>query len=181
MTLTIVVLALSPFFGLVMCMVSHVLVSRLRPALPRHHGIALSVLGGGSLVVLLLAGAWPEPAMRAAGPSGLSLTWVLTYLLLAYCYVIGFFNLGESARRIRLLIELHGAGSRGLTREEILASYNARMIVEVRLLRLVSGGQIVERLGRYVIRRGLMLRAAKLLALLKLILLGARNESDFRR
>ena len=78
----------------------------------------------------------------------------LTYLSLAYFYVFGFYNLGESARRIRLLIELRSAGDRGMTLDEILAVYNARMIVEARLQRLLSGGQVVEREGRYFFSGG---------------------------
>ena len=106
--------------------------------------------------------------------------WVLAYLFLAYCYIIGFFNLGESARRIRLLIELHGAGKRGMTLDEILAAYNARMIVEARLGRLLTGGQILERGGRYVSKRSPMLYIAKMLVLLKILFLGVRSELGAR-
>ena len=88
-------------------------------------------------------------------------------------YVFGFFNLSESARRIRLLIELDAAGPRGLTLTETLAAYNAAMIVEARLARLVTGGQIEERAGRYVIKRRTALVVARGLGLVKLLFLGA--------
>lgn len=136
----------------------------------RLSGIGLSVVGG--LIVVL--GISPASGWDTTG------VWLLTYLFLAYCYVIGFFNLGESARRIRLLIELHGAGARGMTLDEILAAYNARMIVEARLGRLLTGGQISERGGRYHSKRSAMLYVAKLLVLLKILLLGARSEFGAR-
>jgi hypothetical protein len=113
------------------------------------------------------------PAVDAWGSAAASLA---AYVAFAYCYVIGFFNIGESARRIRLLIELSGAGPRGLTVPEILAVYNARMVLDARLYRLSVSGQIAERDGRYVLARRAMLRAAKALVLLKILLLRRRAE-----
>lgn len=175
MGLPIAVLALGPLIGLAVCVVVHVLVSRAAPALPRLHGIAVSV-GAGLVVASVLPWLADSGAPTDIGGWGAALAWLSTYLLLAYCYVIGFFNLGESARRIRLLIELEQAGPRGLSLEEILTVYNARMIVTLRTERLMTGGQIVERDGRYVLRSPVMLRAAKALTLLKVVLLGARSE-----
>jgi hypothetical protein len=90
--------------------------------------------------------------------------------------VIGFFNIGESARRIRLVIELYAAGTRGLTLPEVLRAYNARMVVDARIHRLLAGGQIVEREGRYVLRSRLMLLGARVLVLLKVVLLRRPTE-----
>jgi hypothetical protein len=67
-----------------------------------------------------------------------------------------------------------------MTLGEILTAYNARMIVEVRSQRLVSGGQIVERGGRYFIKGRLMLYAAKVLVLLKFVFLRGRSELSRR-
>jgi len=50
---------------------------------------------------------------------GHAVLWALTYLSLVYCYVFGFYNVCESTRRVRLLIELLAAGDRGLTLLEI--------------------------------------------------------------
>lgn len=173
-----VIAALAPVVGLAVCGVAHVLVSRAVPALPRLHGIATSV--GSGLIVVGVLPLLADPAPAEARAWDTALVWVMTYLLLAYCYVFGFFNLGESARRIRLLIELEQAGPRGLSLDEILAVYSARMIVTLRTERLATGGQIVERDGRYVLKARLMLRAAKALVLLKLVFLGARSELDAR-
>jgi len=173
--LTAATLGLVPFVALLACIVAHVLVSRTLPALPRHHGLALGALAG----LAALAGLGWSLASRAVDPAdrlGLGVAWTLTYVSLVYWYVFGFFNLGESARRIRLLVELRAAGDRGLTRAEILTAYNARMIVDARLGRLLAGGQVVERGGRYFIGKPLMLCGAKALVLLKLVFLGAPSE-----
>ena len=179
MTAGAVARALAPLLGLAAGVVLHILLSRALPRLPRLHGLAASTLGGLLVVAALSLGGSGE-----AGPdpdrAGTALAHLLTYLLLTYAYVIGFFNLGESARRIRLVIELYQAGPRGLTLSEVLAAYNARTIVELRLGRMRTGGQVVERNGRYVLRRRLMLRAAKTLGLMKVVLLGGRSEFSAR-
>lgn len=175
MTLATVALALTPLTGLAVCMALHVVVSRALSTTPRHQGAALSVLGGAGAVVGLVLVARNDPLIGATSAWQVALVWLPAYLLFAYCYVIGFFNLGESARRIRLLIELHGAGERGMTVDEILTVYNARMIVEARLSRLVAGEQVVERGARYFLRGRLMLYCAKVLALLKLVLLPEKS------
>ena len=170
-----VALGLVPFAALLACIVAHVLVSRALPALPRHRGVAVGALAG----LVALAALALRPIGQAAAPGDrvwLGVAWTLTYVSLVYWYVFGFFNLGESARRIRLLVELRTAGDRGLTRAEILAAYNARIIVDARLGRLLAGGQVVERDGRYFIGKTLMLCGAKALVLLKLVFLGAPSE-----
>lgn len=178
MDLVTAVFALAPAAGLLSCVVGHVLVSRAAPKLPRPHAIVASTLAGLAVVVSLgvsFAHAQAAPA-SAADRWGATATWVLAYVCLAYCYVFGFFNLGESARRIRLLIELHAAGDRGLTLEEILTAYNARLIVEARLARLLSGGQIALRGGRYVLRSSFVLSLARVLVVVKLMVLGVPSE-----
>ena len=102
--------------------------------------------------------------------------WFATYLLLAYCYVVGFFNLSESARRIRLLIELHEAPGHAMTLDEILTAYNARMVVEARLRRLVGAGFLVERGGRYWIGHRAGLWIARGLAALAPLLAPQRRR-----
>jgi hypothetical protein len=177
MTPVVVVAALGlvPFVALLACVVAHVLVSRAWPRLPRHHGVALGALAG--LAGLAgLAWSFGSRTVDPADGAGLGVAWTLTYLALVYWYVFGFFNLGESARRIRLLVELHAAGERGLTLGELLAAYNASMIVDARLGRLLAGGQVVERDGRYFIGKPLMLCGAKALVLLKRVFLGGPSE-----
>ena len=147
---------MTPLAGLTACVVLHVGICRYISVYIGPLGaLAVSVLGGVGLVAGLAVG---------AGELGALPVWLLTYLLLVYCYVIGLFNLGESSRRIRLLIELHGAPGQALTLEEILTRYNARMVVEARLRRLVAAGQLIEcDYGRYYVignRTGLWIARA---------------------
>jgi hypothetical protein len=176
--LTQIALAVAPALALLACVASHVALSRAWPRLPRHVGAAAAALAGLGALLILVSTLPTGTAglVSRADRLGLALAWSLAYLALAYWYIFGFYNLGESARRIRLLIELEAAGSRGLSRTELLAAYNARMIVQTRLGRMLTSGQIVERDGRYVIGRPLMLYGAKALVLLKLAFLGAPSE-----
>jgi hypothetical protein len=101
---------------------------------------------------------------------------LLTYTALQYGY-FHFINLGVTARRIRLLLELIDSES-GLSYEEILRRYNAREMVDNRLGRLTGRGQVVLREGRYFIGKPVMLLMAKTIVAMKLIVLGKRSEFD---
>lgn len=139
--------------------------------------IGFGLLGGG------LAGWIVRADVSAASATDAFWTvalWLTTYVMLVHCYLFGFFNPGETARRIRLLIELRAAGSRGMSIDEILGVYNAHAIIEARLHRLLEGGQIKCQDGRYVVGWPLMLSLAKVMVLLKLVFLGARTEFEAR-
>lgn len=99
---------------------------------------------------------------------------LLIYSALGYGY-FHFINLGETARRIRILRELYKA-SEGLAADEILARYNAQQIVTMRISRLLRNGQIVEHAGRYVVGKPLMLFIARSMAWLKRLLIGKPRE-----
>lgn len=101
---------------------------------------------------------------------------ISTYGMLGYCY-FHFINLGETARRIRLLRELHEAGG-ALDLESLLSRYNASQMVEIRLQRLLGTGQIVERDGRYFIGKPLMLWISQAIVLTKRLILGKTSEFD---
>lgn len=101
---------------------------------------------------------------------------ILTYSALGYCY-FHFVNLGETARRIRLVRELAGSEN-GLSEEEILQRYNAEEIVTRRLGRLIKNGQIICKNNRYYIGKPLMLFISKLIVSMKILILSKRSEFD---
>lgn len=105
---------------------------------------------------------YSRPAVALAGVASLAL-----YGLLSFNYVIGWFNLGETARRIRLLRELARAPRRMMTADEVLRVYNADMIVTARLGRLVHSGQLRLDGERYRLNGRFFLWQAELLARLK--------------
>lgn len=102
---------------------------------------------------------------------------LIIYLCFSYCY-FNFINMGETARRIRLLRELDEAPA-GLTMKEILKRYNAQEIINIRMNRLMHNGQIVLRGGRYYVGSPVMLLISKAIVLMKLVVLGKKSEFDF--
>jgi hypothetical protein len=100
----------------------------------------------------------------------------MTYIALGYCY-FHFINLGETARRIRIVRELWESED-GLSMDELLKRYNASEIINVRLQRMMSKKQIVFRDGRYYIGKPIMLYISKAIVMMKLILLGRRGEFE---
>ncbi len=101
---------------------------------------------------------------------------IIIYSSLGYCY-FHFLNLGETARRIRILRELYDSNG-GLTLEEILKRYNAKKMVELRLQRLLSNGQVILKDGMLYIRKPILLFISKTIILMKLIILGQKSEFD---
>lgn len=97
---------------------------------------------------------------------------ITTYFALGYCY-FHFVNLGETARRIRLLRELYDAPG-GLTEGQILSKYNAKEIINIRLTRLLNNNQIIVSNARYYVANPAMLFISKTLVFMKLIILGKR-------
>lgn len=99
-----------------------------------------------------------------------------TYFCLGYVY-FHFINLGETARRIRLLRELYDS-KEGLNLEEILSRYNAKEIIQKRINRLIDSRQIILKDDKYYIANPIMLLTSKFILMLKLILLGKKSEFD---
>ena len=113
-------------------------VVRAAPARGIAPSIAAGFLAGLAAVA---AGSVVLPAGAGAGLLDRSATGLAdlgAYLCLSYCY-FNFLNLGITARRIRLLIELLEAPD-GLTWAQVLERYDARQMVGARLGRLLAGG-----------------------------------------
>lgn len=83
---------------------------------------------------------------------------LITYNSLAYVY-FHVFNMSETARRVRILIELRKAGRIG--RQDIFKQYSSDDIVDVRLDRLLSLKQLRVDGGIYRVDRRFLLFAAK--------------------
>jgi hypothetical protein len=100
----------------------------------------------------------------------------VTFAALGYGY-FHFVNLGETARRVRILREFVDAGGH-LTQEQVLERYNADEIVGRRFERLLKNGQVRVRQGRYVIGNPSVYAMALVLEGLRVLLLGKRGKSD---
>lgn len=135
-------------------------------------GFVLGFLG----LVLSMAFFYPEISLSIEERLADFAVQAITYAAFGYCY-FHFLNLGETARRIRILRELSESNG-GLTREQLLERYNAGEIIERRLTRLLGNGQILRKSDAYYIGSPVVLLMAKALVFLKFILLGKKSEFD---
>lgn len=166
----------SPLFGLLTNVITQL--SGCRYA--RKWGLLQSVFTGffwGFVIVLTIEGVYylaiKPTSVEFVGQIAVS---TMTYIALGYCY-FHFINLGETARRIRIVRELWESED-GLSMDELLKRYNASEIINARLQRMMSKKQIVLRDGRYYIGKPIMLYISKAIVMMKLILLGRRGEFE---
>lgn len=110
--------------------------------------------------------------------------WVLAvvanpaiYVMLAYCF-FNFINLGHASIRIRIFKECHDRGG-FITHEELRAVYDDERIRDVRLQRLLEGGDIVKEEGRWKLVNPRLVPVANLVFALKRFVL--RRESEFEK
>jgi len=101
---------------------------------------------------------------------------IIIYGSLGYCY-FHFINLGETARRIRLLREIYDSDV-GLTTSELLKLYNAKEVLSYRIERLLQNKQIHLQNDRYLIGNPTILWFANIITFLKYLVLGKRSEFD---
>jgi hypothetical protein len=98
---------------------------------------------------------------------------LIIYTALSYCY-FHFINLSVTARRIRIVRELYQYEN-GLTKTEILRKYNAKDMVENRINRMINSGQIITKNDRLYIGKPILLLIAKIMVLLKIIIIGRKS------
>lgn len=108
--------------------------------------------------------------------SGIMFANIIIYGSLSYCY-FHFINLGETARRIRLLREIIDSKN-GLTPFELLELYNANKVLSYRIERLLRNKQIVLQNDKYLIGNPSVLWFANIITLLKIMVLGKKSEFD---
>ena len=126
----------------------------------------------GGLVLVLLLNSGPDASLSADVATADALLYAV------FCYVYFHWNnMGETARRIRMLRELASAPE-GLTFEEMVHRYSAQEILERRLERLSAAGQISETDGRLVLTSRTVLLSARLVGLAKQLIFGGRSELD---
>lgn len=101
---------------------------------------------------------------------------LIAYGALGYCY-FHFVNLSETARRIRIMREIYDSDT-GLTGDEILKRYNAKEIIDKRLIRLFDNSQVIEKDGKLYIGKPALLLISKLISGMKSFLLGKDSEFD---
>ncbi len=161
---------LIPLCALVLLTVTHVALLRLAPAMHAYMAYKLAFAAGllatfaADAAVGVAAGTWIAWLDRA-------LPDTLAYAGLGYSY-FHFFNLSETGRRMRLMIELLLSPG-GLTEQELLQRYPPARAFEIRIARLAQAGQVVSKDGRIYDggKRSLAL-AADVIFLLRRVLFG---------
>ena len=96
-----------------------------------------------------------------------------SYLFFGYVY-FHFFNMSETARRVRILLE--GSRAPTIRASELNRSYTGRGMITVRLKRLVSLGEIREERGKYHPGRGILILPAYIIAGLHNFLFPGGND-----
>ncbi len=162
-----------PLIALAVNVISQILHYRIRP----QSGLLKSIFWGfiaGLSALSLLEITGEKTALKDV--AGNFLADFIAYSALGYCY-FHFINLGETARRTRILRELKESAG-GLTLNEILSRYNAKEIIERRISRLIQTGQVKLDNNKLFIGKPLVLIMARFLIFLKIILLGKKSEFE---
>lgn len=164
-------LVAAPVAGLAVYCLSHVTLCRLLTG-----GSTYSRLVGGflpGLVATLAATMVPLLYQGAAGEdiAALAAMNFLAYVALAYGY-FNFVNLNIASLRIRMLLEMQEAGG-SLRREQLLGLYNTDSVIEYRIARLLRGGHLVERGGRFYNGRRRFLLLGRTFDMLRWMILGS--------
>jgi hypothetical protein len=128
----------------------------------------LSLLALEAVLHVHREGAWQETAAVLA-------VNVLTYCAMAFCFFAGFVNPAVTSLRVRLFRELQKSAD-GLAMETITALYDHRRLIALRIDRLVGGGQVVQRDGRYVLEGSTLWFICKVVFVAKRVVLGKASE-----
>lgn len=130
-----------------------------RAGFRRASGQAGAMLASAAAALPTGAALWAVYLSFLEGPElcASALYAALAYALLAYSY-FHLFNMGETARRVRILIELREHGN--ISVEELKAFYDAGAILDRRLERLVALGQVRLEGGSVVLDSRRLYRAA---------------------
>jgi len=159
--------ALLPLLGLAVDALAVVLLAR------RGCSLLKSVYGGFLLGALFVCGA----DLQAGASFALFAADGLCFCALGYGF-FHFVNMGETARRIRLLLELRENGP--LPEAELLRRYPASEILDARLGRLLRNGQVRLSEGRYAVGAPAVLFMERALTGMKKIFLGPARAENFK-
>ena len=158
--------------------------------LSRYGGRLLRLLSPQVLLVRLvlafnlavLAGTWFIARHEARDAAQTMCMLVFAFLVfngIAYAY-FHFFNMSETARRIRMLLQIRRAGPSGLDVQELERQYSQKDMIEARLDRLMRMNQLLLTPdGRYRIAGSTLLWAGRIMGLWRRLVL-CRVLRDFQ-
>jgi len=167
---------LVPILGLAANVLSQLICVRIFPKLGILRSVFIGFATGGTGVFLSEVYLFTQFKTQAADALSLLAANMIIYFSLGYCY-FHFINLGITARRIRILRELHASGE-GLSLNELLEKYNAGDMIDRRVERLLNSGQIICRDGKYHTGKPAMLLMSLIIVAMKRFILGKKSEFD---
>ena len=153
----------------------HVLLSRyggrhLRLRAPQVLLVRLALLFN----LAVLAGAWLIARFEARDAAQTMYMLIFAFLVfngIAYAY-FHFFNMSETARRIRMLLQIRRASPAVLRIQELERQYSQKDMIEARLDRLVRMNQLwLAPDGRYHIAENTLLWAGRIMGLWRRLVL----------
>lgn len=139
----VIILSCAPLINLLLHMI---LARSFRNLSPQIVAIKSIFLGYILLFLLLWLFVFPTVIYLPSHIVTILVYCFLVYTLLSYTY-FHFFNMSETARRIRILNEIYKAGSLPIQNMEVL--YNTSDIVDLRLKRLIAMKQLRYEDGYY--------------------------------
>ncbi|MGA9755832.1 MAG: hypothetical protein WBV23_11915 [Desulfobaccales bacterium] len=166
----------TPIFGMTINVVIQILGFRIKSNLSLLHTIYLGFLSGLITMIVL------DLAIQAHYKNsfhyfvGIFITNIIIYGSLGYCY-FNFNNLGETARRIRLLREIYDSED-GLTPLELNKLYSGKEVIAHRMARLLNNKQVILINDKYLIGNPTVLCIANIIIFLKFMVIGKKSEFD---
>ncbi len=162
---------------------AHVLLSRYGGRHPRLHAPqVLLVQLALAFNLAVLAGTWLIARLEARDAAQTMYMLVFAFLVfngIVYAY-FHFFNMSETARRIRILLQIRWAGPSGLRIRELERQYSQKDMIEARLDRLVRMNQLsLAPDGRYRVAGNTLLWAGRIMGLWRRLVL-RRVLKDFQ-
>jgi len=173
------VVVAAPVIGLAAYCVTQIFVARLATSGSPYRSLTIGFICGLVVVVILAGWAAGRMEISAADRIGYLLLDLLTYLALAFGY-FNFVNLTVASLRIRLLEELSLLGGR-LSRQALVDRHSSANVFGIRLTRLIGGGHLVERQGRFFTGKRVFLVVARIFDMLRWAILGRRTPQETSR
>jgi len=149
------VLTLAPVFGLAVNIAVQFVISRLPLAIGKVRRQFLSFGCGLAATALRLGPELYSAGFTLPDAIGCFALHLLAYAMAGFIF-FNVINLNISSLRIRMLKEYLREHPQPLPDRVLREKYPARAMLDARLARLVSGGQVILRNGRYHIHPGLV-------------------------
>lgn len=141
----------SSILAFILFVVVHALVFRVTTQANILRGLVLSLFLGmflGIAIIFLLFRFFSVSHEQYY--SAFPISFVL-FLLLDLSYILGFFGMMASSLRVRILREIYLSKENQLAHTQLLSHYNKRIIVQERLKRLLSAGEVSRRGDTYTL------------------------------